>query len=108
MILKVSEKTYNLSCCNGILMTLIAKTHVLTKLLHVGSGLVSVTLPPQHLNLALWSLASVQTYFCYLDSHLSPSLLRPFFFFLCLLLPTSSIVPLYWVHRTRLIYCCFH
>lgn len=45
MILKYSERLTSsvVALCNGILMALIAKTHVPTKLLHVGSSLVSVT-----------------------------------------------------------------
>lgn len=45
MIAKVSERlTISVVALrNGFLMALIAKTHVPTKLLHVGSSLVSVT-----------------------------------------------------------------
>lgn len=41
----VSERLtiYAVALCNGILMALIAKTHVPAKLLYVGSSLVSVT-----------------------------------------------------------------
>lgn len=114
MLVKVLERLMIavVALGNGILMALIAKTHGPTRLLHVGSSLVSVTSAHMALFLHIvWILLSG----VWLESNLfisrlssSFSLLKSFSFFpLCLLL-TPSVFALCWVHRTTLIYCCFH